>query len=40
MDGVFIRARTRWMEDGEKPSRYFLNMEKINYVNKTIIYVT
>ncbi len=24
------------MEDGEKPSRYFLNMEKRNFVNKTI----
>ena len=28
MDGVLIRSRTRWMECGEKPSKYFLNMEK------------
>ena len=26
--GVLIRSRTRWMECGEKPSKYFLNMEK------------
>ena len=36
MDGVLIRSRTRWMEEGEKPSRYFLNMEKRNFVNKSI----
>ena len=36
MDGVLVRSKTRWMEDGEKPSKYFLNMEKRNFVNKTI----
>ncbi len=36
MKGVLVRSKTRWMEEGEKPSRYFLNMEKRNFVNKTI----
>ena len=36
MNGVLVRSKTRWMEEGEKPSRYFLNMEKRNFVNKTI----
>ena len=29
MEGVLIRSKTRWMEQGEKPSRYFLNMERV-----------
>ena len=36
MEGVLVRSRTRWMEEGEKPSKYFLNMEKRNMGNKTI----
>ena len=36
MNGVLIRSKTRWFEHGEKPSKYFLNMEKRNYVSKTI----
>ena len=36
MNGVLIRSKLRWFKHGEKPSRYFLNMEKRNYVNKTI----
>ena len=26
MEGVLIRFKTRWMEGGEKPSKYFLNL--------------
>ena len=33
--GLFMRSRAKWIE-GEKPSKYFLNMEKRNYVNKTV----
>lgn len=33
MEGVLVRSRTRWMEEGEKP---FFNMENRNMVNKTI----
>ena len=34
--GVMIRSRARWVEFGEKSSKYFLNLEKRNYNNKTI----
>ena len=31
-----IRSRARWCEEGEKHSKYFLNLEKRNHNNKTI----
>lgn len=34
--GAIIRSRARWVEEGEKNTKYFLNLEKRNYVNKTI----
>ena len=39
MDGILTRSKTRWMEHGEKPARYFLNMEKRNCVNRTISHI-
>ena len=33
--GIIIRARARWHEYGEKSTKYFLNLEKINHVKKT-----
>ena len=36
MEGHAIRSRARWIEEGEKPTRYFCNSEKRNYLNKTI----
>ena len=33
---VMIRARANRIEFGEKPSRYFFQLEKSNYINKTI----
>ena len=35
--GAQIRARTKWIEQGEKPTRYFANLEKRNYVNKMLL---
>ena len=32
--GTLIRSRARWVEEGEKPSRYFLNLENRNFVSK------
>ena len=29
-----IRARARWIEEGEKPSNYFCNLENRNFVSK------
>ena len=34
--GAMIRSRCRWFEEGEKPTRYFLNLEKRNYNNKNL----
>ena len=34
--GAFIRSRERWMEEGEKSSKYFFNLEKRNGVKKEL----
>ena len=41
LQGHMIRSRARWIEEGEKPSKYFCNLESRNFLNKTIkkIYV-
>ena len=36
MEGIKMRSKIKWMEYGEKPSKYFLNLEKKNAVNKRI----
>ena len=28
MEGVLIKSKSRWLEDGEKPSKYFLKFTK------------
>lgn len=35
-----VRARVRWAEEGEKPTKYFCNLESRNHINKTIFKVT
>ena len=32
-----IRARARWIEEGEKPSNYFCNLENRNFVSKRMV---
>ena len=32
--GAIFRSKTRWIESGEKPTRYFFNLEKRNYEKK------
>jgi len=34
--GVMMRSKAKYYEAGEKPSKYFCNLEKRNYVAKTI----
>ena len=34
--GSRIRCRTRWYEEGEKSTKYFLGLEKMKYSNKTL----
>ena len=36
MQGVFIRSRAKWTSEGEKPSKYFCNLESRNFVSKTM----
>ena len=31
-----FRAKCRWVEQGERPTKYFLNLEKRNYNKKTM----
>ena len=33
---AMFRSRTRWIENGEKPTKYFFNLEKRNYEKKMI----
>ena len=36
LKGALIRSRAEWLDLGEKPSRFFLNLENRNRVNKMI----
>ncbi|KAK3094416.1 hypothetical protein FSP39_001524 [Pinctada imbricata] len=36
LEGLLIRTRSRWIEDGEKPTKYFCGLEKRNFINKTV----
>ena len=36
MDGHFIRSRAQFIEEGEKPSKFFCNLEKNNFTSKII----
>ena len=31
-----IRAKIKWAEEGEKPTKYFCRLEARNYINKTV----
>jgi len=36
LKGSFMRSKALWIEQGEKPTKYFCNLEKRNFVNKQI----
>ena len=36
MEGAFIRSKAKWQREGEKCTKYFCNLEKRNYVEKTM----
>ena len=35
-NGLILRSKARWTEKGEKPTKYFFNLEKRNYIRKKI----
>jgi len=36
INGIILRSKVKWAEDGEKNSKFFFNLEKRNYINKHI----
>ena len=36
LKGAYVRSRANWLEYGEKPNKFFLNLENKNRVNKNI----
>ena len=36
INGMIMRSKVKWAEDGEKSSAFFLGLEKNNYINKHI----
>ena len=39
IDGLIIRSRVAWHEEGERSTKYFLSLEKRNYDKKNIQYI-
>lgn len=39
-DGAILHSKIRWIESGEKPRKYFFNMEQKSYNKKTITELT
>ena len=37
LEGLLVRSRTQWYEEGEKSTAYFFNLEKTNAVKKQIL---
>ena len=35
-EGMIIRSRVKWYEDGEKCTKYFLNLEKGNKIKSSV----
>ena len=36
LQGMIIRSRIKWINEGEKPTSYFCNLEKRNFISKNI----
>ena len=38
MEGIAIRSKVKWLQDGEKVSYYFCNLENHNFTNKSMTF--
>ena len=36
---AIFRSKSKWIKQGEKPTKYFFNLEKKNYVMKTLLQI-
>ena len=36
LSGQMIRSRAEWLHESEKPTKYFMSLERQNYINKII----
>ena len=36
MKGKLVRSRAQWVDEGEKPTKYFCGLESKNYTSKII----
>ena len=36
---AIFRSKVKWIEQGEKPTKYFFNLEKKNYLTKTLLQI-
>ena len=34
LNGMFVRSRSKWIDEGEKPSKYFLRLENRHFSSK------
>jgi hypothetical protein len=39
LDGMMVRSRVQWIQEGEKPSHYFCSLEKCNFLNKRMCFL-
>ena len=39
IEGIAVRCRATWMNEGEKPTRYFCNLENRHYTNKSVSFL-
>ena len=37
MQGVITRSKAKWVQEGEKPTKYFCNLENRNFISKTML---
>lgn len=39
IEGIAVRCRATWINEGEKPTRYFCNLENRNFFSKTVSFI-